>query len=186
MEDLQIVQLFLDRSEDAVKALSEKLGKYCNTIAYNVLGDASDAEECVNDTYLRVWNSIPPQKPACLKAFVGKITRNLALDLQARKNTQKRGGGQLPLVLDELEDVVGKNSDPSENMESDELISAINAFLAALPKDKRILFVKRYWYMESVKSIAKERNMTESNVKTSLFRIREQLRETLIKEGIEL
>lgn len=186
MEDLQIVQLFLDRSEKAIEALSEKFGKYLNAIAFNVLSDKEDAEECVNDTYLRVWNSIPPQKPNCLKAFAGKITRNLALDLMDRKNTLKRGGGQINLALDELSEVVGANSDPLENIQMQELAECLNIFLEALPSDKRMLFMKRYWYLMSVKDIAKEMDMTEANVKTSLFRVRKQLKEELAKEGINI
>lgn len=186
MEDLQIVQLFLDRSEKAIEALSEKFGKYLNAIAFNVLSDKEDAEECVNDAYLRVWNSIPPQRPNCLKAFVGKITRNLALDLMDKKNTLKRGGGQINLALDELSEIVGANSDPLENLQMQELTKCLNDFLEALPSDKRILFMKRYWYLMSVKDIAKEMDMTEANVKTSLFRVRKQLKEELTKEGINI
>lgn len=187
MEDLQIVQLFLDRSEQAIEALSEKFGKYLSTIAFNVLSDKEDAEECVNDAYLKVWNSIPPQRPNCLKAFVGRITRNLALDCMYKKNTLKRGGGQMSLALDELSELVGAgDGDPLESLQMQELIRCINAFLEALPSDKRILFMKRYWYLMSAKDIAREMDMTEANVKTSLCRIRKQLKEELTKEGINI
>jgi len=186
MEDLQIIKLFLERSEVAIEALSDKFGKYCNTIAYNVLGDASDAEECVNDTYLRVWNSIPPNKPENLKAYVGKIARNLALDCFDKQNTLKRGGGQIALALDELNEVVGKDFDPLDNLEGAELTKLINSFLEKLPKEKRILFMRRYWYLDSIKDIAASQNMSEANVKTSLFRIREQLKAELTKEGINI
>lgn len=186
MEDLQIIQLFFDRSEEAITALSEKFGRYCSTIAHNILGDASDAEECVNDALLHVWNSIPPKRPDSLKAFVGKITRNLALDAYDKRTTQKRGGGQVALALDELAEVVGKDADPAEHMEAEELAALINNFLATLPEEKRVLFMKRYWYLDSVRDIAIDQAMTESNVKTTLFRIREQLREELTKEGIEI
>ena len=186
MEDLQIIQLFFDRSEEAIKALSEKFGRYSSTIARNILGNASDAEECVNDALLHVWNSIPPKRPDSLKAFVGKITRNLALDAYDKRTTQKRGGGQIALALDELSEVVGDNADPAEHMEAEELSELINNFLASLPEDKRVLFMKRYWYLESVKDIAVDQAMTESNVKTTLFRIRQQLKEELTKEGIEI
>ncbi len=186
MEDLQIVQLFLDRSEKAIEALSEKFGKYLNAIAFNVLSDKEDAEECVNDAYLRVWNSIPPQRPGCLKAFAGKITRNLALDLLDKKNALKRGGSRINIALDELSEVVGNSSDPLENLQMQELTKCLNDFLEALPSDKRILFMKRYWYLMSVRDIAKEMDMTEANVKTSLFRVRKQLKEELTKEGINI
>jgi len=186
MEDLQIIQLFFDRSEKAIEELSSKFGKYCNTIAYNILSDFSDSEECVNDTWLKVWNSIPPQKPECLKAFVGKITRNAALDCLDRKNSIKRGSGQIGLALDELDEVVGKNSDPSENLQAEELTKALNAFLEKLPSEKRRLFMRRYWYFDSVKDMARDFSMSEAKVKTTLFRIRQQLKEELQKEGFEI
>lgn len=186
MEDLQIIQLFFDRSEEAITALSDKFGRYCSSIARNILGNAADTEECVNDTLLHVWNSIPPKRPDSLKAFVGRITRNLALDAYGRRTTQKRGGGQVVLVLDELTEVVGGDADPAQHMEAEELTELINNFLTTLPEEKRVLFMKRYWYLDSIRDIAIDQGMSESNVKTTLFRIREQLREALKEEGIEI
>lgn len=186
MEDIQIVQLFFDRSEEAINALSEKFGRYCSSIARNILGNAADAEECVNDTLLRVWNSIPPKRPESLKAYVGRITRNLALDAYDKRITVKRGGGQVALALDELGELIGKENDPLEHIAAEELSELINNFLATLPEDKRILFMKRYWYLESVRDIAIDLGMTESNVKTTLFRIRGQLKEALAQEGVEV
>lgn len=186
MEDLQIIQLFFDRSEEAITALSEKFGRYSSTIAHNILGNTSDAEECVNDALLHVWNAIPPKRPDNLKTFVGRITRNLALDAYDKRTTQKRGGGQTALALDELSEVIGNGADPAEHLEAEELSELINNFLAALPEDKRVLFMKRYWYLESIRDIAIDQAMTESGVKTALFRIRQQLKEELTKEGIEI
>ena len=186
MEDLQIIELFFKRSEEAINALNEKFGRYCSSIARSILGNAADSEECVNDALLHVWNSIPPKRPDSLKAFVGRITRNLALDAYDKRTSQKRGGGQIPLVLDELTEVVGKNADPSELMEAEELNELINNFLAALPAEKRVIFMKRYWYLNSVRDIAIDQGMSEANVKTTLFRIREQLRDELRKNDISI
>lgn len=186
MEDLQIIQLFFDRSEEAIAALSDKFGRYCSSIARNILGNAADTEECVNDALLHVWNSIPPKRPDSLKAYVGRITRNLALDAYDKRTTQKRGGGQVALALDELTEVVGKDADPAQHIEAAELSELINNFLATLPEDKRVLFMKRYWYLDSVRDIAIDQGMSEANVKTTLFRIREQLKAALAEEGFEV
>jgi RNA polymerase sigma factor (sigma-70 family) len=186
MEDLQIVQMFTDRAPDAIKQLADKYGRYCNAVAYNILYNASDAEECVNDTYLRVWNSIPPNKPNSLKAFAGKIARNLAIDRLDMQKAQKRGGGQAALALEELSEIVGVHSDPFEGLALEELKAVLNKYLAGLPQEKRIIFMRRYWYMDSVKDIARHFGKTESAVKTMLFRIREDLRKELMKEGIDI
>lgn len=186
MEDLQIVNLFWERSEEALRAASEKYGRYCHSVAYNVLSDEMDAQECVNDCLLRTWNSIPPARPESLKAYMGKITRNLALDMAERALAKKRGGGELVLALDELAECVGSGQDPAQRLEAEHTAAAINAFLSGLEPLKRKIFVRRYWYLDPVADVAKRFSLTEANTKTILFRIRKQLAEYLKKEGIEI
>ena len=186
MEDLQIVNLFWERSEDAIAAASDKYGRYCRSVAYNVLSDDQDAQECVNDCLLRTWNSIPPARPESLKAYMGKITRNLALDRAERAGAAKRGGGELPLALDELSECIGAGADPGAALEASETAAAINAFLAGLEPLRRKVFVRRYWYMDPVADVAERFGLTVANTKTMLFRIRKDLAAHLRKEGIDI
>ena len=174
MEDKSIVELFRARSEEAISEASSKYSSYCRTVAYNILRNSSDTEECLNDTMQKAWSSIPPENPRSLKAYLGKITRNLALNRVEQSNAAKRGSRQYPLVLAELEECIA-NSILSES---------INTFLASLPKQKRIIFVRRYWHMESVKDIAKRLKISESKVKTELCRTRQKLKDYLEKEDI--
>ena len=185
MEDTRIVALYWERSESAIAESEQKYGKYCHTIAYNILHDTCDAEECVNDTWLRAWNSIPPAKPVKLSAFLGKITRNLALNRLEADRAQKRGEGHIPLVLDELEECIPDAS--AANM-ADEIAlrGAINAFLRSLPEETMIVFLQRYWYFMPIAEIAVARKMGESRVKVLLHRARLRLKELLKKEGIVL
>ena len=180
MEDKEIIKLFTERSENAVEATQRKYGAYCNTIAFNILGDAQDAEECVSDSLFKTWNAIPPAKPASLRSFVGRITRNTALDRYESRSAEKRGGGQLALALDELTESIPA----PEAQAPGEITAILNAFLAGLGRDERIIFVRRYWYLDSVRDIAEKLGFGESKVKTSLFRSREQLKKMLSKEGI--
>jgi len=182
MEDKEIIELYNSRSESAIEASQTKYGAYCNTIAYNILGDARDAEECVSDSLLRTWNAIPPAKPASLKSFIGRITRNLALDRFDSRNAEKRGGGQLALALDELSECV-----PAPGTEvGDGIGEILDGFLGNLSRDDRVIFVRRYWFLDPVRDIAEKLGFGESKVKTSLFRSRKQLRELLTKEGIKI
>ena len=183
MEDRDIIRLFFDRSEDAISGCQEKYGRYCKTIAFNILGNMSDAEECVSDCLFRAWNAIPPESPDSLKSYLGRICRNLALDIYEKLHAQKRGGGQMEACLDELSEVV---ADPSSELEGLELSEILDSFLAGLEKEKRIIFVKRYWYAEPVRTIAEELGISESKVKTSLSRTREQLKKHLVQEGIRV
>ena len=183
MEDIKIIELFFSRDESALLQTSAKYGAYCSSIAFNVLGNSEDANECMNDTLLRAWNSIPPQKPENLKAYLGRIARNLAIDRYDRNTAEKRGGGQYELALEELAECVADTQDHSG---ASDLAQIINAFLKKQEKEKRIIFVKRYFYMEPVKQIAKDMSLSESNVKTTLFRLRNSLREELSKEGISI
>ena len=188
MDDSAIVELYLSRSENAIDETAKKYGGYCMTVAENILHDRSDSEECVNDTYLRAWNSIPPHKPKMLGTFLGKITRNLAIGKYRGENAQKRGGGQVALALDELAECVTADAvDPAEKVTDDiALRGAINRFLASLSDDARLIFMRRYWYLCSVAEIADDLGVGESRVKMSLLRSREKLRAFLEKEGIVL
>jgi len=186
LADEEIIGLFWQRSENAVSAVSDKYGRYCYAIAYNILQQPEDAEECLNDTYARAWNSIPPQKPRYLAAFLGKITRNLALQRVRGEKAQKRGGGKVDIALSELDACLSGGNLTEDCFDEKLLIDALNRFLKGLPQKQRVLFLQRYWYFCSVKELAKLHNMTESNVKTTLYRCREQLREFLKDEGVRI
>ncbi len=186
MEDKSIIGLFFERSETAIEETASKYGAYCQTIAFNILADRQDAEECVSDSYLKLWNAIPPQKPACLKSFLGKITRNLALDRWDRQKAQKRGGGELPLALDELSECLAGGSGPEASLDRAALSRAINEFLGELTPGARQIFVRRYWYLEAVRDIAEKTGGSEGSVKTSLSRSRSALKDKLEKEGFSI
>lgn len=184
MEDNAIIQLYWARDEGAIAATEEKYGGYCQAIALNVLEDAQDAEECVNDTYLHAWNTMPPQKPSKLAAFLGRITRNLSFDRYRRAGAAKRGGGEMPLILDELSDCVSGGDAVQQEMERRELTEAINEFLRTLSPQKRKMFVLRYWYCESVNDIADKFGMKPGAVSTALGRMRVGLRIYLEGRGL--
>ena len=185
MDDDKIVELYWDRDEAAITATSDKYGAYCLSISQNILGNREDAQECVNDTYLRAWSTIPPHRPAMLSTFLGKITRNLSFDRYKANRRDKRGGSQTALVLDELNEIISDKSSEAE-FDRAELISAINRFLSELPQDKRKMFVCRYWYAYSIPEIAKRLEMTENNVSVSLNRTRQKLRNYLKERGFDL
>lgn len=183
MEDNEIVQLYWERNEKAIVETDTKYKAYCNRIAMNILNDSMDAEECVNDTYMKVWNSIPPNKPKQLSTFIGKITRNLSFDVYRKKHTDKRGNGQIDLILEEMSEMISGGVNPEHELSKKELISDINLFLGKMPRDKRILFVRRYWYADSIEEIAKQFRMTENNVSVNLARIRGKLKKYLVARG---
>ena len=185
MEDSQIIQLYWDRDPDAISATAEKYCSYCTTIARNILGNSQDVEECVNDTYLNAWNSMPPHRPHVLASFLGRLTRNLSLNRYKLQHSAKRGGYGFALVLDELADCVS-GMDVEQQIDRDELLQAVNVFLAGLSTKKRGLFVCRYWYADSISDIAKRYAMSESNVSTMLSRIRKSLRSFLRERGFAL
>ena len=184
MDDKQIVDLFFERNEKAIEEVQKKYSRYCNYIASNILMSQQDSDECVNDTYLRAWNSIPPSKPDNLKAFIGTITRNLALDRLDRENAKKRRGGT-ELVYDEIAECI---PDTGTAEPTDELAVkiALNKFLGSLKQQKRIIFLQRYWYLSSVKDIAENNSLSESNVKITLLRLRAKLKKFLEKEGVNI
>ena len=186
LNDERIVRLYWDRDEGAISATAEKYGKYCAAIAQNIIGVREDAEECVNDTYLRAWNSMPPHKPQVLSAFLGKITRNLAFDRYKRRAADKRGGGEMSAVLDELSELISDTEELEDALYKKELISAINVFLGTLSSDKRCIFVRRYWYADSVSDIAVRLGKKEGAVSMMLGRLRRQLRDYLTERGFSV
>lgn len=183
MQDEQIIELYFARSEQAIAETSGKYGGYCNSIALNILHDQSSSEEVVNDSYLKVWNSVPPNRPNSLKAYLGRIVRNLALNLYEKLAAEKRGRGEVRLVLDELAEVIPSGDSAEQYTEQKILEQMLDHFLGTLDEMSRKVFVRRYWYMSSVKEIAGTYRLSESAVKMKLKRTREKLCEYLIKEG---
>ena len=173
----------MQRDERAIDETAKKYGAYCQKIAYNILYDVFDTEECVNDTYMRTWNSIPPTIPKMFSAFLAKITRNLALDKYNSSKAKKRSA--IPDSLDELSEVVG-GSNISDEMEISELGGAISRFLNEEKPLSRRLFIKRYFFEESIDAIANEHGLTVSNVKVTLHRMRARLADHLAKEGFHI
>lgn len=184
MEDKSIIDLYWQRSERAIEETGKKYQRYCHRIAFNILSSDEDAEECVNDTYLKAWESIPPSRPDRLCAFLGRITRNLALDRYDKKHAQKRSNGT-DLAFEELEECL---SDSKGEHITDQIAlkEGMNSFLRSLPQHKRVIFIQRYWYLCSVKDIAKNLKLTENNVKITLMRLREGLKKYLEREGIDV
>ena len=183
MEDREIVDLYWARSETAITETDKKYGRYCHYIAYQILSDDMDAEEIVNDTYLKTWNTVPPNRPDPLKAYVGMISNQLALNRYEEKSAARRGGGKLPLVFHELDECIADDKEYAWLCESILLKDALNRFIRSLPKKTRNIFVRRYWYASSLAEIAKEYGMKESAVAMLMFRTRQKLREFLQKEG---
>ena len=187
MNDKQIVELYLKRLELAITETKKKYGTYIRTIAMNILKSNEDTDECENDTYFLTWNSIPPKEPENLKLFVGRIARNGAISIYRKKTAEKRGGG-MEILLSELSECVpDKDFSPVESsFMAMQLSTYINNFLQAQPQEKRVVFVKRYWYGKSISEISAETGMTESNVSTTLFRMRGGLKEILSGGGISV
>lgn len=186
MEDREIVALYMDRREDAIRQTQRKYHKYLLKVAYNILGDRQDSEECVNDTYLAAWVSIPPQNPENLSTYLSRITRGKAIDIYRKQNSEKRRQSQYALSLEELSECFSDGGTPEEAMEVKALGDAINAFLRTLPKDTRNAFISRYFYFNSIKEVAKHCGLRETKLKSLLYRTRKALREYLAKEGFSL
>ena len=184
MDDHQIIDLYWNRSQEALTATAEKYGRYCQAIACRILGSREDGEECVNDAYLRAWNAIPPQRPDSLAAFLGAVTRNLALDRYRSAAAEKRGAGQTALVLEELEHCCPTPGRPSRLDDELALTDALGRFLASLPPPTRVIFLRRYWYFSTVKEIAASCRISEGKVKMTLMRTRRKLKAYLEKEEI--
>ena len=186
MEDEQIITLYWDRNEDAIAETHRKYGPWCKGIAFRILALQEEAEECVNDTYLQAWNNIPPQRPGAFRAWLGRITRNLALTRYRRDHAEKRGGGQTALALEELRDCVSGGNSLETEEERREIAQVINRFLASLPDMQRGVFLRRYWHMASIGDIARAYGVSQSQVTSMLHRSRKKLRTMLEKEGIAL
>lgn len=186
MDDKQIVELYWNRFEKAIEETSRKYGHFCFSIANNILRNKEDSEECVNDSYLHLWDAIPPQKPNSLKAFLGKITRNLALHMWEKRKAKKRGSDVIAITLEELHECIPGVQNTEQVSEQIVIVEVLNQFLRALELEKRRIFMARYFYFYSIKEIALLYNMSESKVKMTLLRTREMLKRMLEKEGVVL
>jgi len=185
MEDSRIVDLYWQRSQEAITQTAKKYGRYCFSIAYNILENGADAEETVNDTWLGAWNAMPPHRPELLSTFLGKITRRLALKRWEAGRAAKRGGGETALVLEELAGCIpGKSME--EILDAAELSRILRSFVQKLPQAERRIFVCRYWYLDPIADIAKAFGFSQSKVKSMLLRTRNKLKKELEKEGISL
>lgn len=184
MKDADIVELYWQRSEDAIKETSIKYQAYLSKIACNILSDTEDGEECVNDTYLAAWNSMPEHRPSVLSTYLGKITRRLAIDVFRKRNSAKRYASEYALSLSELENCFAGNETPEQSYDAKLLDTAVNSFVRALPEDARRVFIGRYYYFDPVKKVAEYCGISESNAKSILFRTRQKLKEYLVKEGL--
>ena len=183
MNDKSIVDLYFNRDEEAITQTDKKYGRYCYSIAYNILMSKEDAEESVSDTYMTAWKAIPPRRPSVLSTFLGKITRHISIDRWRERSAYKRGGGEVTLALEELEDCVAGLQNVEMEYERKELIQAYVKFLDILPVTERRVFLCRYWYVDSVEAIAEKFGFSQSKVKTMLYRTRTKLRTQLAEEG---
>ena len=183
MDDERIIDMYFARNEHAIEATSLKYGRYCYRIANNILADRSDSEECVNDTYMNAWKSIPPRRPSKLSSFLGRITRNIAIDRYKLLNAEKRGRGQIPLVLDEMKYCFECDSSVESLTDSIVIGQVLNKYLSEKGDEKRRMFLQRYYYFSSIKDIAYDIGCSEGKVKMTLMRMREELRALMIKEG---
>ena len=186
MEDDKIIQLFWQRSEDAIAETAVKYGTYCKSISYGILRNTEDAEECVTDTYLKVWYAIPPEKPRYFGAFLGKIVRNLSINRYRRNRAKFRGGDQVRLAFEELEQSIPSPHTVEKLAEEAELIAALERFLQGLSREKRKVFLLRYWYFRSLAEISEQLQMSEPKIRSMLFRMRKELKAHLEGEGIRL
>lgn len=184
MDDAQILALYFERSEKAISQTAMKYGNYCYRIAYQILANREDAEESVNDTYMEAWNAIPPNRPPVLSAYLGKIVRNISIDRWRSENAEKRGGGEFPLCLEELENCVSGKGDAAQEEIRQETVAALNRFLRKQPEIDRKVFLRRYWYLDSVSEIAERFGFSRTKVTTMLYRTRKKLHKQLEREGL--
>lgn len=183
MDDSAIIDLYFDRSETAISETEKKYGPYCYSIAYNILTNQEDAEESVSDTYMAAWNAMPPRRPSILSTFLGKITRHLSIDRWRSRNAYKRGGGEMVLALEELEDCIAGGEDVEKTLERKELARLFNGFLSGLPETERCVFLCRYWYLDSIADLEIRFGFSQSKLKSMLHRTRGKLRAELQKGG---
>ena len=183
MEDSSIVEMYWQRNEQALSETSSKYGKYLYSISYNILLNKEDAEECVNDTYNDAWTLIPPHRPERLSTFLGKIVRRISIDVWRKYSAEKRGGGEISLALEELEECVSGKENVEDEIERREFQEKLKAFLMTLPQTERQIFVSRYWYLKNISDISRQFCFSESKTKSMLHRTRKKLRVMLKKEG---
>lgn len=181
--DREIIRLFMERNEGAISAAERKYGKYCTAIAMNILKDPQEAEECLNDTLLKVWENIPPSDPDNLPGFLAKITKNLCINRYNKLHAAKRGSGEITFLWDELSECVPNSQSIERQYEQKELLNEINAFLTKLPRNKRDLFILRYWYCMSLSELSQRTGTTENHAAVTLSRIRKKLLNYLRKRG---
>lgn len=183
MEDEKIVALYWEREERAIAETQRKYGAYCRSIALRLLGNAADAEECVNDTYLAAWSSIPPNRPQVLSGYLAKLTRRIAMKIWRGRDTRKRGGGELPLSLEELGQCIPDGKTLEGILDTKELAETINCFLLELDVTERRVFIRRYFHGMSIQEIGKQFGFSKSKTESMLFRTRKKLRARLEQEG---
>ncbi|MBQ2855109.1 MAG: sigma-70 family RNA polymerase sigma factor [Oscillospiraceae bacterium] len=183
MEDHEIIDLFFQRSEQAIVQTDQKYGGYCYSIAYNILENREDSRECVNDTYFTAWNTIPPSRPTIFSAFLAKLTRHLSIDRWRHQNARKRGGGTVEVALEELGDCVGSDT-PENKLQQQEITRVLNTFLGSLPETERNVFLCRYWYLDPIRTIADRTGFSQSKVASMLHRTRGKLRIVLEREEL--
>ncbi len=184
MDDKCIVDLYWNRSENAISETDKKYGRYCFSIAYNVLANNEDAEESVNDTYMKAWNSMPPHRPSALMTFLGKITRTISISRWRARSAAKRGGGEITLALDELDECIAHKQNAETEFMYKETVRAFRAFLDTLPNTERDIFLRRYFLLDPIASISDDFGFSQSKVKSMLYRIRIKLRSHLEMEDL--
>lgn len=185
MDDSQILGLYFSRSEAAIKETDSKYGSYCYKIAYNILANREDSEESVNDVYLAAWNCIPPQKPAKLSAFLGKLTRNISIDRWRSSSAKKRGGGEVDIALEELSECVSGQTSVEDAVLQKEVVACLDRFLAGLSDKERTVFLCRYWYVNTLEEIADKTGFSVGKIKSMLYRTRGKLDKQLEKEELK-
>ena len=183
MTDEKIVELYWERSETAIGETDRKYGRYFRSVSYGILWNKEDTEETVNDTYLKAWNSIPPERPIYLKAFLARITRQLSINRLEKNTAKKRGSGEYTLILDELAECIPDRDSGEDIADLTALRDTLNRFLRSLPKELRTVFILRYWHTRSIFEISKHCGMSESKVKSILMRVRNKLKKRLKEEG---
>ena len=184
MDDRELIELYESRDERAIVGTAEKYGSYCRSIGTNILHSSEDCEECFNDALMKLWETIPPEKPRDLGAYLATAMRNLALSRYRKRTAQKRAGDQVALALEELSEVLADRGGTAEALEARELMQGVNEFLHGLPKKKRLLFVRRYYYLDSVADAAKRSGTDSARAAVALFRIRKKLAQYLKQQGL--
>ena len=186
LTDQKIIALYFQRDEEALTHTDKKYGKGCKSLSYNIVKSFEDCEECVNSSYYKVWDTVPPKRPDSLKVYLMKIVRNISINLYERNRTKKRGFGEIDLVLEDIAEIIPDNSSMEQISDDITVKNVINFFLSGLTEEKRNIFIMRFFYVKSMKEIAEELYISEGKVKMILRRLKDELRELLEKEGVEV